>query len=231
MGCDLLLLLAALPLGLSDRINCIQCTLWPVVRNWQQSVTESAAQKTSATWTDVLLLGNKTNLRNLHEVKPGHLTDGDVPGDAEQLRVDDARADEVLEEEVGAEGPGVALRNQTWQRKLRFRCFTSLHFTSRAATKRASDVARRSIVKNFKREKQLSSLNVFAAAGETRTRRNNGFQPGGSWADILCTQMHYICFILVLDAGCWVRMGCYNGSLYKKRLKTTTLKYSTVIQK
>jgi len=49
----------------------------------------------------------------LHEVKPGHLTDGDVPGDAEQLRVDDARADEVLEEEVGAEGPGVALRNQT----------------------------------------------------------------------------------------------------------------------
>jgi len=35
--------------------------------------------------------------------------------------------------------------------------------------------------------------------------------------DILCTQLHYICFTGVLDAVRWVVAGCYNnGSRYKK---------------
>jgi len=33
--------------------------------------------------------------------------------------------------------------------------------------------------------------------------------------DILCTQLSYICFILVLSGSRWIRVGYYNGSRYK----------------
>ena len=41
---------------------------------------------------------------------------------------------------------------------------------------------------------------------------------------ISCTQMYYICFIRVLAGRRWIIVGCYHGSRYKKRLKTTGLK-------
>jgi len=44
----------------------------------------------------------------------------------------------------------------------------------------------------------------------------------GPLADILCTKLYCICFIQLLDGGYWVRVGCCNGSWYKK-LKTTGL--------
>ena len=43
--------------------------------------------------------------------------------------------------------------------------------------------------------------------------------PQGSRVDILCTQLYYVCFIGVLDEGCWAIVGCYNGSRYKKGWK------------
>jgi len=48
----------------------------------------------------------------------------------------------------------------------------------------------------------------------------------GAWApvvpkrvDILCAQLHYICFTAVLDVVRWVVAGCYNGLRYKKSWK------------
>jgi len=38
----------------------------------------------------------------------------------------------------------------------------------------------------------------------------------GSLVDIWCTQLYFSCFIGVLSGGCWVIVGCYNGSRYKK---------------
>ena len=32
----------------------------------------------------------------------------------------------------------------------------------------------------------------------------------GLRVDILCTQLHYICFTGILDVVCWVVAGCYN---------------------
>ena len=66
-------------------------------------------------------------------------------------------------------------------------------------------------------------------------KQPGGFQPGGrdpqrgcepflevSWVDILyTTALHFLCSIL--DGGRWVIVGCYNGSWYKKRLKTTEI--------
>jgi len=61
------------------------------------------------------------------------------------------------------------------------------------------------------------------------------FQPGGreqflegSWKDILCTQLYYICFIQGLDGGHWVIVGFYNYRwvAVQKQLKTTDLEYS-----
>jgi len=52
-------------------------------------------------------------------------------------------------------------------------------------------------------------------------RPSEGREPFQEWLreDILCTQLHYICFAGVLDAVRWVVTGCCNGSRYKKGWK------------
>ena len=74
---------------------------------------------------------------------------------------------------------------------------------------------------------KFPALNLVGSAWRDVSKiglcKNSGFHPGdrepfleGSRADILCTLLHYICFVGVLDGGRWVIVGCYNGPRYKK---------------
>jgi len=62
--------------------------------------------------------------------------------------------------------------------------------------------------------KQSFSKQWFSTWGCKSRRVVNHFW--GSWVDISCTQLYYVCFIRIFDGGCWVIVGCCNWSRYDK---------------